>query len=81
MSRNDGTQREKIYTNNTLSEPVPFSNTTYGLTDTAFVHITWIDNIAPTATSVSYTPSTNTNTDVEVRLEASERVYLPAGRT
>jgi hypothetical protein len=73
-----GTVFTKTYMNNTDAE---FTITdTVGNTGTAEIHINYIDKTAPTAINLTYNPSSYTNTGVEVTLETSEWVYLPAGR-
>jgi hypothetical protein len=52
-----------------------------GNTGSSVATVDWIDKIAPLATDVSYSPSTNTNGDVEVTLTTSEEVQTITGRT
>jgi hypothetical protein len=51
-----------------------------GNTGTAEVHINYIDKTPPIAINLTYNPASPTQTEVEVTLETSEWVYLPAGR-
>ncbi|MDR2541318.1 MAG: hypothetical protein LBD11_06225 [Candidatus Peribacteria bacterium] len=64
---NNGIQRQKIYTGNTLLESVFFQNPTYNLTGESFVNITWIDTTPPTC-DVAYDVEDPTNGDVVASL-------------
>ncbi|MDR2541319.1 MAG: hypothetical protein LBD11_06230 [Candidatus Peribacteria bacterium] len=73
-----GTVFTKVYTANEnssfiITDPV-------GNTGEATVIITRIDKTAPEVIGLTYTPASYTNTDVEVSIETSEPIYLPAGR-
>ena len=74
-----GTTRTKVYTANgdesfTITDAV-------GNTGEVEVHINRIDKEAPEATSVTYSPNTNTNGSVTVTLTTNEPVQFIPGRT
>jgi hypothetical protein len=73
-----GTVFTKIYTGNIDTSFLVTD--LVGNTGETEIHINYIDKTAPYLTLLTYSPSSNTNTDVEVSIEASETIQKPAGR-